>query len=124
MGPSIKVIGARTNSTVRDVKPGQMGLNTKVITLKARNMAKVNSSGQTVAPMMVSSLRTISKASESIAGLMAANSKANGKITKWREREFSHGQITESTRAIILMIRKKATVCFTGLMAGNMTDNG
>lgn len=47
---------------------------------------------------------------------MVVNLKENGKTTKWKVKEFSHGLIIENTLETMLMIRKKAMVFFTGQM--------
>ena len=89
--------------------------------------AKLNVSGRTVSSaakgerlgpmaqcMKAISWKGLSKATESSNTLMVASSKANGRITKCTDSEFSSGQMAVSMTVITSMIRKKDLACTPG----------
>lgn len=55
---------------------------------------------------------------------MAEDSKDNGKTTRWKVREFSHGLMEEDMKDSMLMIRKKDKEHFSGLTAENTKETG
>jgi len=87
-------------------------------------MVTENSPGLTAVLTKVNSSRTILKAMASTNGAMAAFTKVNGRIIRWKDVEFSSGQTTGATRANTSTIRRKGMVSFTGLMGESMTAFG
>jgi hypothetical protein len=61
---------------------------------------------------------------EYINGQTNVDMKVNGWIIKWKEQDTLHGQMVEDMKENISMIRKKVMVYSSGLMGGNMMDNG
>lgn len=59
-----------------------------------------------------------------IDGATVESTKVSGKTIKWRVRASSPGLMAESMSEIILMIRKRVTVYFTGQTDANMTECG
>jgi len=49
-----------------------------------------------------------------INGPTAGNTRDSGKITKWKDTEFSHGLMGEDMKENTLMIRKKERESFSG----------
>ena len=75
-----------------------MGLAMKVTMLKGKSMELENSHGLMEVPITVNLSRTTLMGEESISGQMGVSMRANGKITRWRVVESSHGQTIEGTR--------------------------
>ncbi len=48
-------------------------------------------------------------------GPTAESTKVNGKIIKWRDMAFSHGQMAEDMRANTSMIKRKERESSTGI---------
>ena len=89
-----------------------------------KSTVEVNSPGLMAALTMGNLLKITSMEMEFISGLMAANTKANGKITKWRALVCSHGLTIEDMKVNISMIRKKVKVHSTGQMAESTKESG
>jgi hypothetical protein len=55
---------------------------------------------------------------------MEDNMRETGKIIKWKDRVFLHGQIIEDTKGLMWMIKRKDMVFFIGLMEEFIKENG
>jgi len=106
-----------------------MVLNTRVITCKAKNKAKVTSSGQMAVVMLVTSLTTTSTVRDSTSGLMAETTMETGNSTKCMGMVSLHGMMEEDTKENTTMTKSKAKACFIGqtvediMVVGKMENN-
>jgi hypothetical protein len=73
-----RVNGKKTNSTVRELRPGLMVRDTKDNTLKAKSTELANLPGPMAAYTKASSSKTTSKVKESIIGLTEENTTVRG----------------------------------------------
>ena len=103
---------------------GQMELSTKASTKKAKRTAKASSSGLIIQPTMASLLITILMALAYMFGLISENITASGKTTRCTAKEFSHGQMDESTQVLITMIESMVLAHSSGQMVADMKANG
>jgi hypothetical protein len=124
MALSTKATGEKTNSTVKEQKPGLMEPAILETTLMERNTEWGSSLGLMGAPTTESSLITILMARECTSGQTAGSLMEIGRTIKWKEAGCSLGLITDATKESTSMIRKKATESFTGLMGGSTKDSG
>ena len=93
--------------------------NTMVNTSKVKRMVLACSPGLTEALITANLSKTISKAKEPTIGLMGDNTKATGRIIRWKATEFSLGPMEENIKVNTLMIKKKVKESSFGLMEGN-----
>ena len=101
MGLSMKAIGKKISSMVRELKLGQMVQNTTVNIFMVKNMGKVDSHGQMEVLILVLSKKIIYKVMELIIGLTEDNLSEHGLIIKWKEVEHFLGQTEENTKVIM-----------------------
>lgn len=87
----MRVSGRRTSSMDMERKHGLMKLCTRVSTVTERSTGRVSSSGRTIVVTRVIFKIITSTESENMCGLMVEFTRVNGRITKWREKEFSLG---------------------------------
>jgi len=93
-----------------------MVLDTKEIISTVKNMAQVNSTGLMGPHTSGSSSRTISKEEDATIGPMEENTTVIGKIIKWKDMEFSLGQMDGNMKETIKMIRNMDMVSLNGLI--------
>jgi len=124
MVQSTRATGRKTSNMEKESRLGQMVHLIKECTKMEKSMAKVHSSGLMVATIRVTSLRIILRVQEHILGVTEEFTPVTGKITRWKAKVLSPGQMVAAIPAIMLMTRKRARACFTGQMAVNMTVNG
>lgn len=119
-----RVIGSRTNNTVKAKKSGQTTLAMKANTKTVKSMVKVSSFGPMAAPTQETFSKITSTESASTPGQMAVNTMVNGTPTKCTEQVFSHGTMVADTKASTTTTRKKVVVCLHGPMDANTMDSG
>ena len=98
MERDMKEIGRKISSMVKGLNPGQMVLTIKGAMLREENMVLEFLLGQIKVHMRDNSLKIILKVKEFINGLMVELMKVIGKIIKWMDREYSHGQMEGNTK--------------------------
>ena len=121
---SMKAIGLMINNMVKVKNNGLMVLNTKVNTNLERKTDLVSSAGLINQVIVEILLTTIFMEMEHIHGLTVEFSTAHGLTIKCMETEYSPGLMVVSMKVIIMMIKKKAMVCFIGLMVESTMDTG
>lgn len=119
-----KVIGSRTNNTVKAKKSGQTTPAMKANTKTVKSTVKVSSFGPMAAPTLETFSKITSMESVSILGLMVVNTMVNGTPTKCMEQVFSHGTMDADTKVSTTTTRKKVVVFSPGLMDANTMDSG
>lgn len=87
-------------------------------------MARVNSFGLINLPIMETFSRTISTARESIVGLTAVFTMANGSTIKWKAKVPLPGVTEEDMKETIRMIKSMDTEPSSGQMVGNTLVTG
>ena len=121
---NMRVNGKKTNSTVKELKPGLMVRDMRDNTSKAKSTVLANLPGLMAACTKASSSKTTSKVKASTTGLTEENTTVRGWITKWRARVCSHGPTAESTRETTSTTRRKVKGSSTGQTAGSMSEGG
>lgn len=121
---AIRVIGNKTNNTVRVMKLGLMVLHLKVITLKVKNMDRVSLFGQIRVNMMANFLKTIFMEKVFTLGAIIESFKVIGLTIRWRVMVFSLGLIIVNTKDNTLMIRSKEREHLLGQMEESISVNG
>ena len=101
MGLSMKAIGKKINSTVKELKLGQMVPNMTVNIFMVKNTGKEDLHGQMAVLILVLSKKIIYKVMELIIGQMEDNLLERGLITKWKEVVHFHGQMEENMKVIM-----------------------
>ena len=121
---SMKANGVMTSSMVKEKKNGLTVQNTREITISAKSMASVNSTGQITRHILVTLSTTISKVTVNIAGPTEESTQEIGFAIRCTVKESLHGRIRGDTRVHITMTRNRATEYSFGLMAENTMVTG
>jgi len=124
MGPSTKVSGKKTNSTVKGLRLGQMVRSMKELISKGRSTASAASLGLMALHTMACLLIITFKVKENTTGLTAESTKEVGSTTRWKVMVSSRGQTVGNTKESTLMIRRKVKESSTGLTEENTKEAG
>lgn len=120
----MKAIGDRTSSMDMERRLGPTKQSIVGSTATVRSTARANFYGRTIVATKDSFNRTTFMDLENTFGRMEGLTKVNGRIIRWKGKEFSLGWMEGDTKANTRMIRKKDLECLRSETVEFMKESG